>query len=219
VLKLLIRKERAMPVQLPYLSSYKNVPTLFEKIASAKLPDSFTHTFLQNTIGLKNTTDRPLIPFVRSLGFIDSSNKPTAEYNLLKGSENQRKTAIAEGIRKAYRPLFDSDDRAWEHSGERLRNLISQVAGTDEDMTSRIANTFVAVTRLGDFRSAASKEELKKDLPTKEDPEADSEDPSAGRRLKGLRTEFHYNIQVVLPSNATEDVYLNIFNAIRKTFQ
>lgn len=106
-----------MPVQLPYLSSYKNVQTLFEKIATAKVPESFTHAFLQNTIGLKGTTDRPLISFLRSLGFIDASNKPSATYSLLKGSESVRKAAIAEGIRKAYGPLFDSNDKAWETTG------------------------------------------------------------------------------------------------------
>lgn len=78
-----------MPVQLPYLSSYKNVPTIFEKIAAAKVPETFTHNFLQNTLGLKNTSDRPLIPFLRSLGFIDNSGKPTSEYNLLKGAATQ----------------------------------------------------------------------------------------------------------------------------------
>jgi Family of unknown function (DUF5343) len=87
-----------MPVQLPYLSSYKNVPMLFEKIASAKVPDSFTHAFLQNTIGLKGTGDRPLIPFLRSLGFIDQSGKPLPEYSKLKGSEEQRRVAIGHGV-------------------------------------------------------------------------------------------------------------------------
>ncbi|QND70753.1 DUF5343 domain-containing protein [Tardiphaga robiniae] len=207
-----------MPVQLPYLSSYKNVPVLFQKIGSAKVPESFTHAFLQNTIGLKNTADRPLIPFLRSLGFIDSSNKPTADYNLLKGSEEARRAAIAAGIRKAYGSLFDSDEKAWEYSGEKLRSLISQVAGTDEEMTARIANTFAAVARLGDFKVAIPKED-KMDPPKEKAEEEDDNHSTVTRKIKGLRTEFHYNIQVVLPSNGTEDVYLNIFNAIRKTFQ
>ena len=206
-----------MPVQLPYLSSYKNVPTLFDKIAAAKIPDSFTHSFLQNTIGLKATGDRPLIPFLRNLGFIDQSGKPTPEYSKLKGSEEQRKVAVAEGLRKAYGPLFDSDGKAWEHTGEKLRSLVSQVAGTDEDMTARIANTFAAVAKLGDFKASRPKEEKKE--PPKEEPEGSEDQGDALRKIKGLRTEFHYNIQVVLPSNGTEEVYLNIFNAIRKTFQ
>ncbi len=206
-----------MPVQLPYLSSYKNVPTIFEKIASAKVPETFTHNFLQNTLGLKNTSDRPLIPFLRNLGFIDASGKPTSEYNLLKGAELQRRIAIAEGIRKAYKPLFESDENAWEQSGEKLRGLVSQVAGTDEDMTARIANTFAAVARLGDFKTRPKSEKHK--THAEERAVVEEHDESGTSKIKGLRTEFHYNIQVVLPSNGTEEVYLNIFNAIRKTFQ
>jgi hypothetical protein len=211
-----------MPVQLPYLSSYKNASTLFDKIASAKIPESFTHAFLQNTIGLKGAGDRPLIPFLRSLGFIDTSGKPTSQYSKLKGPEQLRRAAIGEGIRKAYGPLFDSDEEANTRTVQELRGLVAQVAGTDEDMTTRIAQTFAAVAKLGDFKTSP-KEEPKKDKEKEKEKDAahdDAEDHSgAGRKIKGLRTEFHYNIQVVLPSNATEDVYLNIFNAIRKTFQ
>jgi Family of unknown function (DUF5343) len=88
-----------MAVQLPYLASNKNVPGLFDKIASAKIPDKFTHNFLQTTIGLKNTNDRALIPLLRNLGFLAQSSTPTPTYNLLKG--DHRQSALAEGVRKA----------------------------------------------------------------------------------------------------------------------
>jgi hypothetical protein len=61
--------EAIMAMSLPYLSSYKNVGTLFDKIASAKVPPKFTHEFLQNTIGLKGTNDRPLITLLRNMGW------------------------------------------------------------------------------------------------------------------------------------------------------
>ena len=51
-----------------------------------------------------------------------------------------------------------------------------------------------------------------------EQPE-DSRDKKMKGQVKGLRTEFHYNIQVHLPANGTEEVYLNIFNALRRVFQ
>jgi hypothetical protein len=211
-----------MPVQLPYLSSYKNVSTLFEKIAGAKVPESFTHAFLQNVIGLKGTGDRPLIPFLRSLGFIDPSGKPTPEYAKLKGSEKQRRLVIGAGVRKAYGPLFDADEEAFTRTGQDLKGLVAQVAGTDEDMTQRIAQTFGAIVKLADFVTQPapdlSKKEKEKERETN-DGGGEDHSSGVGRKIKGLRTEFHYNIQVVLPSNATEDGYLNIFNAIRKTFQ
>src|SRR5262245_6204681 len=138
-----------MPVPLPYLSSNKNLGTLFEKIASAKIPPKFTHDFLQTTIGLKGTNDRPLIPLLRNMGFIDQSGTPTASYSLLKG--DRRKAAIAQGVHAAYGPLFSADERADELTGDKLKSLVAQVAGTDDDMTARIASTFASLAKLGDF--------------------------------------------------------------------
>jgi len=206
-----------MPVQLPYLASNKNVAPLFEKIASAKIPDKFTHEFLQNIIGLKSTNDRSLIPLLRNLGFLDQSGSPTSSYRLLKGSRSDHRAAIAGGVRNAYQGLFDADVNADQLSGEKLKGLIAQVAGTDDQMTGRIASTFSTLAKLGDFTAKVAPEEEKGSA--KEEGMDEGEETDTKRKPKGLRTEFHYNIQVQLPSNGTEETYLNIFNALRKTFQ
>jgi hypothetical protein len=204
-----------VPAQLPYLASNKNVGTLFEKIASAKIPPKFTHEFLTTAIGLKGTNDRQLIPLLRNLGFLDQSSTPTANYALLKGGN--RNAAIAAGVRQAYAPLFAANENAHDLSGENLKGLVAQVAGSDADMTARIASTFSALSKLGDFKSEAGRPaDVKADEAASKTQEGEDE---TERGAQGLRTEFHYNIQVHLPSNGTEETYLNIFNAIRKTFQ
>lgn len=206
-----------MPVSLPYLASNKNVGTLFEKIASAKIPPKFTYDFLTTTIGLKGNNDRSLITLLRTLGFLDQSGTPTPTYSLLKSKERS-KAAIAAGVRNAYSPLFAADETANELTGEKLKSLVAQVAGTDDDMTGRIASTFSAIAKLGDFQADAGETNTEDE---KSDQAAEEEDgtPNTKDRAKSLRTEFHYNIQVHLPSNGTEETYLNIFNAVRKTFQ
>jgi hypothetical protein len=206
-----------MPASLPYLVSYKNLPTLFEKISSAKIPEKFNHAFLQTTIGLKASNDRALIPLLRNLGFIDQSGTPTQSYALLKSNE-KRRTAIAAGVRQAYRPLFDADQQAHKLPSDKLKSLVAQIAGTDDDLTGRIAGTISALIKLGDFDANDPVVEGDK-KPTKEDQPEDEIVLPDKIKPRGLRTEFHYNIQVVLPSNGTEEVYLNIFNALRKTFQ
>lgn len=207
-----------MAVPLPYLVGYKNVPTLFEKIASAKIPEKFNRDFLQSTIGLKASNDRALIPLLRNLGFIDQSGTPTASYRLLKSSD-ERAAAIAAGIRKAYEPLFDANQEAYQLTGDKLKSLVAQIAGTDDDLTGRIAGTFSAITKLADFEAKVQDKsiDIKPDRKEAEAHELEMDEVRA--RSRGLRTEFHYNIQVHLPSNGTEEVYLNIFNALRKTFQ
>ena len=204
---------------LPYLASYRNVGKLFEKILSAQKPSTFTHDYLQNTIGLKGTNDRPLIPLLRTLGFLNSANIPTASYDLLK-NKNTAKAAIASGVRQAYAPLFKANEKANELESDELKGLISQVSGLDEDSVKRIAPTFNALVKLGDFSA-----EEPAPLSGKSGEEGSSEDePAEDEKLRngakvGLRSEFHYNIQIHLPGNGSEETYLNIFNAFRRTFK
>ncbi|MDY0882367.1 DUF5343 domain-containing protein [Dongia soli] len=205
-----------MAASLPYLASNKNVSLLFEKIAAAKVPEKFTHSFLTTTIGLKGTNDRALIPLLRNMGFIDQSGTPMPSYRLLKG-HNQGE-ALADGMRRAYGPLFDADQSAQKLSSDRLKSLIAQVAGVDADATARIAATFSALSKLADFEAQANDGGTE----DKADTDADFEEasPTNGQsKPKNLRTEFHYNLQIHLPTNGSEETYLNIFNAIRKTFQ
>jgi hypothetical protein len=206
---------------IPYLASNKNVEALFTTIQSAKVPDRFTQEFLATTIGLKGTNDRGMIPLLRNLGFLDQSGSPTPAYRQLKNKETA-KAAIAKGIRLAYAPLFESNENANALTSDKLKGLIAQVAGTDDDMTSRIASTFNALVKQADFSTQSTDENTEQE----DDRETDSSDSdesgvqnSSRRATKGLNPQFHYNIQIHLPSNATEDVYLNIFNAIRKSFQ
>ena len=82
-------------------------------------------------------------------------------------------------------------------------------------MAKRIANTFAALAKLGDFKATGN-------TPDSNDGDEEEEtgtDTFVKGKVKGLRTEFQYNIQVQLPTSGTEETYLNIFNAIRKTFQ
>ena len=94
-----------MAKDLFYMPSYKNVGRLFEKIQTAKSPEAFTTKFLSDVIGLKSSGDRSLINMLKKLGFLDVNGRPTAQYNLLK-SKDISGFAIADGLRKAYAPLF-----------------------------------------------------------------------------------------------------------------
>jgi hypothetical protein len=214
-----------MAQTLPYLSSNKNVANLFEKILTAQKPSTFTHDYLQNTIGLKGTNDRPLIPLLRTLGFLDPANVPTAAYDLLKNSTTA-KGAIAAGIKKAYEGLFKANEKANELGPAELKGLLSQVSGVDESMVEWSARTFAALAKLADFSAPAPAvvEVEKSDDEEETDESSDEAEKLKNKKrqnaaLSGLRPEFHYNIQIHLPGNGTEETYLNIFNALRRTFK
>lgn len=209
-----------MARELPYLASYKNVGALFQKIYSAKVPESFTQKFLHDTIGLKASGDRPLISLLKQLGFLDGNGKPTSRYSALK-NENVAGIEIARGIREAYRPLYDANENAHNLSLTDLKGLVAQVSGADSGTASKIVGTFRALLKVADFESESI---LNEDGPENEKPDIPVEssekiDQDVVRQPTRMRPEFHYNIQVHLPSNGTEETYINIFNAIRKVFQ
>jgi hypothetical protein len=211
-----------MPSALPYVPNYGKIKPLFEKVASARVPDTFTQAYLADTLGLKSGGDRPLIPLLKALGLIDPSGRPTADYALLKNSQRAGAT-LAQGVGRAFAPLFAANENAHKLSGDELKGLIAQVAGSDEEVTRRTAGTFrtlVEIAGVGNFGTTGMQNGQKVDEPSIK-PQGTAEDMNeperAPRARSGLRPEFHYNIQVHLPSNATEETYLNIFNALRKS--
>jgi hypothetical protein len=196
-----------------YLASYKNVDKLFEKIESAKAPEVFTNAFLTDTIGLKSTTDRPLINMLKKLGFLDGTGRPTESYGLLK-NKNVKKAAIADGLRKIFAPLFEANEKANELKPEELKGLIAQVTGSEQNIVKQIAYTFNAIAKEADFTKPLTADPTKKGG----DKGDETKPPIPPIPPSGLRTDFHFNIQVHLPANGTEQTYLNIFNALRRTF-
>jgi hypothetical protein len=207
-----------MARDLPYLPSYKNLGKLFQAIATAKAPDAFTHNFLYETLGLKGTGDRPLIPYLKKLGFLDNAGKPTSGYSLLKNPTTAG-GAIAQAMRKAYEPLFSANEKAYDLPLDQLKGLVAQVAGTDADMTGAIAYTFNALAKLANFGETNAQLDPSEDIGDEPKPKG-SDDARVADKSKGrFRPEFNYNIQVHLPSNGSEETYLNIFNAIRKALQ
>ena len=203
-----------MAKDLPYLSSYKNVAELFQRISSAKQPENLTQKFLAETLGLGSSGDRELISLLKMLGFLDSAGRPTSDYSSLKNSAVAG-GAIAAAIRRAYEGLYAANENAHTLSPNELKGLIAQVAGSDSGMTSKIAGTFSALCRIAEFNKQPD-QDTSKSLPPQVEQPIERDKPS---HSTPFRPEFHYNIQVHLPANATEETYLNIFNALRKSFQ
>ncbi len=211
-----------MAKDLPYLPTYKNVGLLFDKIEKAKVPDAFTTSFLMDTIGLKGSGDRQLIGLLKKLGFLDNAGKPTSDYNLLKNKQ-AAKGAIANAVKKAYGPLYAANEDAHHLPNDQLKGLIAQVSGAEEGINKLITGTFNALLKVADFTAAESEgdgDEGNAGGDGQDTPppalsvKGENPNPPAGAKFA---PSFRFNIEIHLPSNGTEDTYLAIFNALRKS--
>jgi hypothetical protein len=209
---------------LPYLTTYKNVGALFDRIEKAQIPDVFNLNFLTETIGLKGSGDRPLIALLKKLGFLDNAGKPTPDYSLLK-NKGVAKGAIAKAIRKAYAPLYAADENAHELPNDELKGLIAQISGAEEAMNRLITGTFNSLVKAADFKHAEEIDAEDNESGSGKGMDGDgtkvSKEKEQPKKFSGFEgkfnPEFRFNIEIHLPSNGTEETYLAIFNALRKS--
>lgn len=68
-----------MSLTMSYLTSVKNVESIFNSIIGAKAPERFTTKFLED-LGFKSSTDRLFIGMLKALVFLDEGGQPTQRY-------------------------------------------------------------------------------------------------------------------------------------------
>src|SRR6266571_6884399 len=89
----------------PYVNAYGQLKELFKKIQGASVPTKFSQDFMSTVLGLKSSSYRPMIPFLKRLGFLDQANVPTKEYVQFRDPEKSQ-IVMAEQIRRAYADLY-----------------------------------------------------------------------------------------------------------------
>src|SRR3712207_4966 len=73
----------AMAVPPSYFVSTKNLKAILDQIGRGEVPSKFTYEHLK-AIGYPSANDRPIIPVLKALGFLDSNGVPTEQYRRLK---------------------------------------------------------------------------------------------------------------------------------------
>jgi len=202
-----------MAVPTTYFTSTKNVSGMFEKIRQAGVPDRFSHTFLKQ-LGFTSSSDRPIIPMLRALGFIDDSGTPTDRYRRYK-DKPRAPQVMAEAIREAYADLFTLDQSAQSSSHEDLKGMFARLSDKGDDIAGKMAGSFEALAALADF-SSPEEESPPPDDEEAEDslPGDDALPPPPPGELGVL--QLRHDIHVHLPITTEIEVYHAIFRSIRE---
>lgn len=214
-----------MAVPTAYLTSTKNTANIFAAIQKASVPpNGFTHEFLKQ-LGFQSSGDRPIIPVLKAIGFLDESGRPTELYRLYKDPA-QAKRALAKGIRIGYADLFAIDNDAHKKSVKDLAGMFARLSDKGDSVTAKMGSTFSALASLADFTGDVEPSDGVADNGGDSGGpfEGDLEDGGGGgdRNREGVgfgaagTFALRHDIHVHLPLSTDVAVYDAIFKSLRE---
>jgi hypothetical protein len=178
-----------MGLPTSYLTTTKNVEAILSAIQGAQAPERFTQKFLES-LGFTSSSDRLMIPVLKSLGFITGDGAPTQRY-------------------------YDFLDQT--QAGRVLADALKTLTQgkRSDDVLEDMANTFKKFAAMADW-STPTKEPAEK--PREQAAEGVSKPPATEVREHPVVRLEHlaYNIQLILPESRDPAVYDAIFKSLKE---
>jgi hypothetical protein len=210
-----VLKEPLMALPRSYLTSAKNLSAILEAMKGAQAPNKFTVKFLES-LDFKSTTDRLIVGVLKMIGLIGADGSPTERYFRFL-DQTQSAFVLAEGIRDAYRDLFQVNTNAQTMTKTEVMNKMKTLGQgqLSESVIDKMAMTFLELCKLADFK--------KKDIDVPKPPalethleSAPTAAPSGNRAPAANFGGLNYVIQVVLPESRDPKIYDSIFRSLRE---
>lgn len=197
-----------------YMHSVKNLPSIFEKLTSAGVPDRFTHEFLKQ-LGFTSSNDRAFPNVLRALRFVDDNGVPTDRYKHYRDLAISR-AVVAEALRDAYSDLFKVDERAQDMTNSQVTGAIKRITGKTDSVAQKMATTFKGLAKLADWDATV----VPAPLATEEDGDAPNEVAESPRVRTALELRaLHHDVHIHLPATTDVKVFDAIFRSLREHFQ
>jgi hypothetical protein len=192
----------------PYTSNTARIKTLFEKVKSSGVPDKITLKLL-SAWGFKSKNDRPFLPILKFIGFVDSSGAPTELYKAFR-SDKTGPAVLAQALRQSYATLFHLYPDAYQKDNEALRHFFSS-------NTTVGANTLEFMVRT--FKTLCENANFEVEEVTLPPPNASLTPGPVARNLTTQGSSgytINVNIQLTLPATDNPTIYENLFAAMKK---
>lgn len=202
-----------MAISLPYVQAHSNISKVLEKIKNASLPPRFTQDYLATKLGIKSSAAKPVIPFLKRIGFLGSDGVPTDLYKAFRNSVESGRAA-AEGLRIGYREIFEINEYANDLSDAELKGIVVQITGLEPDArnTQAIVGSFKALKEFADFNADPPAEKI---VQVESIAQLESELAPTNSRRSSDTLSLSYTINLNLP--ATSDIA--VFDAIFKSLK
>ena len=183
-----------------------------ESIKTAGVPERVTVEFLK-TLGYKSSNDRPIVPIMKGIGFLDADGKPTERYKQYRSYDGAR--VLADALQSAYSDIFLAYTKAHTLPLDKLKGIIASKTTKGDASIERIAKTFQVLAKAADFTPSSDPVEQGETSTEDETPGQDPEIPPSPP-LRGKTPSFHYNIEIHLPTTTDITVYNAIFKSLKE---
>ena len=200
--------------KLPYMMAYGVITKTLEKIKSAATPDRFTQDFLSTKLSVKRGSGKPVIPFLKRIGFLGTDGAPTERYKKFRNAAAAGAAAAA-ALKQGFKPLYDRNEYAQDLKDSDLKGLIVESTGLEPNGSTvkAILGSFKALKAFAKFDGEEiGEEELGE---SEEEDNGDEKDTDDKTRFRGTKLGLSYTINLNLPS--TSDIA--VFNAIFKSLK
>lgn len=201
-----------MSESLPYVNAYGTITRVLEKVKSAATPSRFTQDFLATKLGFPGGSPKPVIPFLKRVGFLGTDGVPTDLYKRFRNPSESR-GAAAEALRTGYARLYEMNEYAHELDDEKLSGLVVQASGLEPDstMVRSIVGSFKALRDLGSFDG-----ESETSQPENREPEAAPDRITIEPQTPPFKLGLSYTINLNLPSTSDIAVFDAIFKSLKE---
>lgn len=205
--------------KLPYINAYGNIGKALERIKVAATPDRFSQDFLQNKLGMKGGSSRPLIPLFKRIGFLAPDGSPTNLYKQFRNSDLSG-GAMAKALKIGYAPLYEMDEGVHKLDAGKIKNLVVQATGSEASAPSvrSTVKSFEALREYADFDAAPDEEEQgEEEVGGDEDGDVQLDEGGSGDGLPlAGGVNLGYTINLHLPATSDVGVYNAIFRSLRE---
>ena len=202
-----------MPIPEANINNTGSLAKILESIKTAGIPERVTVEFLK-TLGLKSSNDRPIIPILKGIGFLDANGKPTDQYKAYRSHDGAR--VLASALRNAYADIFLANTKAQNLPLDKLKGIIASKTTKGEASVERIARTFQVLAKAADWTESTGISQEPSDREQQEKQNMSDALARSESAKQSRSPSFHYNIEIHLPTTTDITVYNAIFKSLRE---
>lgn len=207
--------------KVPYLFASGTIGRTLEKIITAATPERFTQDFLSTKLGIKGGSGRPVIPFLKRTGFLNSDGTPTDLYSEFR-NDSLRGGAAAQALKIGYSVLYEMNEYVHDLEDKDLKSLIVQATGfaADSSTIQAIQGSFKALKSFANFevakRTAVVKTVGKLDVKPEKISESSFQEKRTDQPTANVDFRLGYTINLNLPATTDIIVYNAIFKSLKE---